>query len=125
MKKAVPYLLLICVGLGLCVSYLIQSSHLSVTNKVMTLMLSSFVFSSAALMVLVLALRATCSTTQRPESSNRLATLREKERLIQARVTLLDGMRVTTTNRLKPWGNCPECLHEFYLTGHPRADHKH
>ncbi|QGF19796.1 hypothetical protein MA1A_gp36 [Pectobacterium phage MA1A] len=124
MKKAVPYLLLICVGLGLCVSYLIQSSHLSVTNKVMTLMLSSFVFSSAALTVLVLALRATCSTTQRPESSNRLATLHAKERLIQARVTLLDGSR-TTTNRIKPWGNCPECLHEFYLTGSPRSDHKH
>ncbi|AYM47383.1 hypothetical protein HOR48_gp24 [Pectobacterium phage PP81] len=125
MKKAVPYLLLTCVGLGLCASYLIQSLPLSVTSKVMTPMLSSFVFSSAALTVLVLALRDTCSTTQRPENLNRLATLRAKERLIHAREALLDGMRVTTTNRLKPWGNCPECLHEFYLTGHPRADHKH
>ncbi|ACY66679.1 hypothetical protein [Klebsiella phage KP32] len=84
MKKDVLFPLLTCVGLGLCANSLILSLPLSVISKGTCLILSSFVFSSVALMVLALVLRDTWSTTKGPDSLNRLATLAEKEKEILA-----------------------------------------
>ncbi|APZ82784.1 hypothetical protein HOR49_gp17 [Klebsiella phage K5-2] len=104
MKKDVLFPLLTCVGLGLCANSLILSLPLSVISKGTCLILSSFVFSSVALMVLALALRGTWSTTKRPDSLNRLATLAEKEREILAGKAT---KKMTTSH--DEWCSCEHC----------------
>ncbi|AWL54349.1 hypothetical protein ebrios_19C [Escherichia phage Ebrios] len=83
MKKVALFLLLTSVVLGHYVNSLTLLLPLSATSKVTLLILSSCVFSSAALLA-ILVLLATWNTTRKPDGSNRLATLARKEKEILA-----------------------------------------
>ncbi|ANS53188.1 hypothetical protein sh3_0050 [Citrobacter phage SH3] len=100
MKKDDLFQSLTYVVLVLYANYLILSSHLSVTSKVILLTLFSFVYSSVALQV-ILEWLGTLSTTRRPGGLNRLASLAAAEKRIVAR-----GKTKTSKKCGDPWCWC-------------------
>ncbi|CAJ29367.1 gp4.2 protein [Escherichia phage K1F] len=106
MKKDDLFQSLTYVVLVLYANYLILSSHLSVTSKVILLTLFSFVYSSAALQV-ILEWLDTLNTTKRQGGLNRLASLAAAEKRIAARGK-------TTTSKCQ----CPECDWKSPYGGH-------
>ncbi|ACF15747.1 gp4.2 [Escherichia phage BA14] len=83
MKKVVLLVLLTCVVLAHYANLAILSLPWSVTSKVTILILSSCVFSSVALLV-ILAWLDTWPTTKKPDGSTRLHHLKMKEKEIAA-----------------------------------------
>ncbi|AAP33932.1 hypothetical protein [Teseptimavirus T7] len=77
MRKVAPFLLLTYVVLAHYANYLILLLPLSVISKAICLTLSSFVFSSAALLVILVSL-ATWNTTRKPDGLNHQVTQGKK-----------------------------------------------